>query len=351
MKMKTLAACITMIIVFSIFGNVRGICDSTLAIDSKIIYDVETFPVEQPIYARYAANRSMIDVELAQSLIKNEYSASIIEYPDGEKVYEYTNDVETLEVSTYGYLRYNTDAVMYANEIVVSDAAFSGIDLDFMDAATAEQLCIDVLKGIGIDAAVTNNYGYDVETLKALSDDARQDLLSWQDVGKEVWMKDEWLKEDECYLIKLCYVVCGTPILDGEDSGDFLPVINTSYYDTKSDTPFAGPQIEAIVTANGVEYMRITNNFNLSEVRGDVEICSQELVMDNFANEVAMILDSPVIKIVDMYLKYIPAVIEGKNPRSEFELTPAWIMVRELEQEGERFYAEIMFDATTGERL
>ena len=315
--------------------------------EGRVTYDFDPSTDELPVMYSYVSEYAFIDAEVAAAILLDDSQYQLTcNYDEGEVLTAKICSTEnaTIYSGTSGIFRYSTENIKYTREIASSFYEYPNDALAFMSQNDAIALCESTLNELGITAQAYEVRSLDVDTLIQFSNDSRADLLEWQELGKEVFIKDDWSTDDECYYIDLYQTIDGTPITV------------KGYYDTKTDLFFNGTKISMMVTRNGVE--RIDADYLIQPAQSGevVDSGTMRTALDGYIADKNDELNSVDIHLVDMYVRYVQTFIPGENIYDSFKLIPAWALCMQYNQrssDGEVHtgVTEVYCDIVTGKEL
>lgn len=251
----------------------------------------------------------------------------------------YRADDKELSVYGNGIIEYASDNALYVTQIISEMDTYPIKELGFMTQAEAEQQCIELAECLGLSCQIKEVYALECATLMALADEVYPELKPFADLGKEVRMKEDWTESDECYYVKLSYAVNGTPYMQ------------ENYYDTSTDTFFEGCAIEALVSANGVEYFSASYMPKIIEAARESSVHSfteaKQALIDIYSG---LLMRNP-IEIDGAHLEYVATYEEGYSPAEKFRLVPAWTFERRYEAEDRVTHINMYINAITLEEI
>ena len=314
--------------------------------DGRVLFDVPVISAPESMKS-YSAEYIKFDVEAIKNAFLGdaEFTESIT--PESEKnkyaMYNYASDQATLDIVDQISVSYETNHSLFISQLLSSSEVYPENELSFMSKQEAAELCLNTIQPIFGECMVDKVYSLDADTLRSISDAQREELQEWADIGKEIWLKDDWSQADECYYLKL------KPIIDG------VAYTSESYVDQASDTSYIGCNIEAIVTQNGIESFELYNMPQIIEIYEEQAILSQDAAMKIYADSMNNILGDSKKTIDGMMLELTPVYEPGYHFSERFRVIPAWILKQKVVAvgpEGEIVgHRNILIDAITGEKL
>lgn len=315
--------------------------------EGRVTYDFEPSSEELAPLKSYVSEYASIDVELAAKVLFSDEQYQTEDYYIEDAFISTNCTSDNAEMSVYknGSLDYSTNSIKYTSEILTYDTLeyYQTDNLAFMTSDDAASLCESTLAEIGISSEVYLIASYDVNAIKELSDESKADLLEWQAIGKEVFIRDDWSTDDEFYYIKLYQIIDGIPVSD------------VGYYDSRINMSLSCPYISAIVTRNGIEYIDSGSLIQPTSDSKDVSPCTQKVALDAYIADKNSVLQGADIHLMDMYMRYVPAFIPGQNPNESFNIVPSWTLLRTFDQNENgvinTYFMEIYCDIETGKEL
>ena len=315
--------------------------------EGRVTYDFEPSTNELPVMYSYLSEYAFIDAEVAAAILLDDSQHQLTcDYDDSNVLTAKICSTENAAIysGTSGIFRYSTENIKYIREIASSFYEYQNNELAFMSQNDAIALCESTLNKLGIAAQAYEVRSLDVDTLIQFSNDSRADLLEWQELGKEVYIKDDWNTDDECYYIDLYQTVDG------------IPITVKGYYDTKTNLFFSGTKISMMVTRNGVE--RIDADCLIQPVQSGevVDSGTMRAALDGYIADKNDELNSVDIHLVDMYVRYVQTFIPGEDIYDSFKLIPAWALCMQYNQrvddgEVQTGVTEVYCDIVTGKEL
>ena len=231
---------------------------------------------------------------------------------------------------------------LYALEGILNDETLRQPDLDFASRDEVIQNMLADLAELGLDnVRCAKAYALSAEYLQSTSDDMLSQPDLAEDIrGNRIAFKDTWTKDDECYVLKMQYVV-------GDDE---LPVFvdNTAKSYSFTEVHYENYTLEAVVSKDGIESIRAFRAFETLEAGPAEAIISPDdvvkLISDYYQN---LIVEYPT-EIREITLNYILLPVEGENA---YELRPSWCCRAESQYGSADEYETswIVFDAITGQ--
>ena len=304
---------------FAIFA-MPAIANATT--EGYVTYDFEPYTDSLPIMYSYVSEYAFIDAEVAANVLFGDLQYQVDDAYDNDILVRRICAAEDAMIYSdkYGGFRYSTENAKYTREIASDFFEYPNNELTFMSQSDAILLCESTLNELGITAQAYDVKSLNVDTLIQLSNESRADLLEWQVLGKEVYIKDDWSIDDECYYIDLYNMIDG------------IPVTLSGYYDKKVDSYFSGTTISIIITCNGIEYIDVSNLVHLVSDGEPISSCTMQTALDGYISEKNSELTSVDIYIADMYIRYVQTFIPGENIMNSFRMIPAWTLLRSFDQ-------------------
>ena len=315
--------------------------------EGRVTYDFNPSTNELPTMYSYVSEYAFIDAEnAAKALFSSSQYKLECNYDEYNVLTSKTCTIENSIIISdlYGYFDYSTGNIKYTREIAHSFYEYPQTELAFMSRDDAISLCESTLNELGITAHAYEIRSLDVDTLIQFSNDSRADLLEWQELGKEVYIKDDWCTDDECYYIDLYQTVDG------------IPITIKGYYDTKTDLFFNGTKISMMVTRNGVECIDADCLIQPVQSGEVVDSGTMRTALDGYIANKNDELSSVDIHLVDMYVRYVQTFIPGEDIYDSFKLIPAWALCMQYNQrsndgEVQTYVTEVYCDIVTGKEL
>lgn len=315
--------------------------------DGRVTYDFDPSTDELPTLYSYVSEYAFIDAEEAAKIIFPDSPYDVECYYEENGALDrkecYTENA-MINSSSCGYFRYSTENIKYTTEVFSIFREYPTDELAFMSRDDAVALCESTLNKLGVNAQAYDIQSLSLDTLVELSNDARTDLLEWQEIGKKVYIKDDWSTDDECYHIDLYQMIDG------------IPVSAKGYYDHKIDMYLSGTTIKAIVTRNGIEYVYISSLANPVQAGEAVNSSTMKAALDGYiADKNSELGRSVDLHIVDMYIRYVQTFIPGENVNTSFRMIPSWTLLRAYEQNEDgvmnTYFMDVYCNIETGKEL
>lgn len=314
--------------------------------DGRVLFDIPAISSPERMKS-YSAEYMKFDVEAIKNAFLGDTKFTENITPQSEEneyaMYNYASEQAKLDIVDQISVSYETNHSIYISQLLSSLEVYPENELGFMSRQAAAELCMDMVKSLFGECMVDKVYSLDADLLRSISDAEREELQEWADIGKEIWLKDDWSQADECYYLKL------KPMIDG------VAYTSESYVDQASDASYNGCTIEAIVTQNGIESFTLYNIPQIIETHEEQAILSQDAAMKIYADSVNNILGDSKKTIDGMMLELMPVYEPGYNFWERFRVIPAWILEQKVVAagpEGEIVgHRNILIDAITGEML
>ena len=283
------------------------------------------------------------DLVFPNAVIETDYSqrfaSSNPEYTawglDGHR--EITTDKGLLKASTqFG------DAVtqLYAVEWILNDESLTRPDLSFASREAVIQQVQTLLAEIGLRHVRCDAiYALTADQLQSASDHMAEEFAAEIQEGRLAY-KEKWTADDECYVLNLQITMgeYGLPIFSDDTIKSFA--FTELHYDNC--------KLEAVVSKNGVESLRVSRAVEETEQGAADPILNAEKLIDLISGYYQNIIVEHPTTITEIALNY---VMFPTDSGTAYELKPVWCCraITRYEAENETESKWIVFDARSGQ--
>lgn len=250
----------------------------------------------------------------------------------------YNENTGTFKYATLLGEQVNTMIAYYADS--GADEIFHGSDLSFLSIPDVihfvNQQTPTLMEELTFDAYFNDYevFPLSVDILNQINQFAGPAMDEMAELGKELPRKEKWTQADECYYLLLREEVQGVPFFPNE----FWPVNGVG----NSVSP---PWAEAIVSANGFEYIEISGIWEPISIVERGFAMSLDQACDNYATFHGSLLGEESFTVNRIVFAYVPMLMDNEHFFAKIEYRPAFIFHR-----SDRGMAEA-FDAISGELL
>lgn len=274
------------------------------------IKDYDTYDYEEEDeYGKKAHSVTFVSPEETRLIYGTE--SSKLEYMETELVPSVLNTFVPFEDD-----RYNAD--------LYSDSA----QLSFGTREEAFEKVRKALQAVDINMETDyTGYALDHETMQ--SQEYYEDMDGHIDKSQ---YKPQWSDADDCYYFYIDQIYRGLPLYH-------------VYNQVFGDAGNINAPVQAVVSAEGIEYFEIEKVFTVSEEKGGVSLTDMDSVVKTAADKFNQVLGDAAYEITKAQLYYYVDLSSG---RGVYDVKPAWILSG-CQKGGKKM--QIIIDAQTAEEI
>ncbi|WP_101696623.1 hypothetical protein [Clostridium minihomine] len=285
----------------------------------------------------------------------NNQQASL-EQRDG--ISRYISSEAILDISSSGYIRYNTNLGQYIKSVFNSDSnkdkkIFTEKELSGLSCEKAIEQAAMIIEELGI----TPHLPPQIYSLDSKSLQKKQDLLTqdedynyFVEIGKTK-LKDQWTEEDESYYM----------VFDIESNG--LPISSESYAFKNSEVAVEGSRVTVIVSKAGVQSLEVDGViYEELEKKQPETLIPMAEALESLKQKYEKIILNEELTVKRISLVYVPVITGGSTDKQtgeiinkEMELIPAWSFSIDLAyvKDGQEFThtTVVQINAVTGKEI
>ena len=234
----------------------------------------------------------------------------------------------------------DTITQLYALERILNDESLTRPDLGFASREAVIQQVQTLLAEIGLrhvrcDAIYTLN----ADQLQSASDHMAEEFAAEIQEGRVAY-KEKWTADDECYVLNLQITMgeYGLPIFSDDTIKSF----------SFTELHYANCELEAVVSKNGVESLRVSRAVEEVEQGAADPILNAEKLIDLISGYYQNIIVERPTTITEIGLNYVMFPVDSGTA---YELKPVWCCraITRYEAENETESKWIVFDARSGQ--
>lgn len=272
------------------------------------VYDIYDYE-EEDEYGKMAHSVTYVSPE--ETTLSFGPVSSKLEYMERDLMLAVRNTFVTFEDS-----RYNADLYSKSEQ------------LSFMTREEAFETVQKNLQALDINMeADYTGYALDYETMQ--SQEYYEDMNG--NVDKSQY-KAQWSEADDCYYFYIDQIYRGLPLYH---------VYNKVF----GDAGEINAPVQAVVSAEGIEYLGIEKVFTVSEEKGGVSLAGMDMVVKTAADKYNQVLGDATYEITRARLYYYVDLSSGMGV---YDVKPVWILSGS-EKGGKKM--QMMIDAQTAEEI
>ena len=283
----------------------------------------------------------------------NEQQATL-EQRDG--LNRYISSEAILDISSTGYLRFNTNLGQYTNTVFNSDSKKNTFTNQELSGLSREK-AIEQAKAMMKELDISPHLPPQIYSLDSKSLQKKQDLLTQDEdfnyfvgIGKTK-LKDSWTKEDESYYM----------VFDVESNG--LPISSESYTLKNSEVAVEGSRVSVIVSKAGVQSLEVDGViYQELEKKQPETLIPMTEALESLKQKYEKIILNEELTVKRISLVYVPVITGGSADKQtgeiinkEMELIPAWSFSIDLAyvKDGQEFThtTVVQINAVTGKEI
>lgn len=234
------------------------------------------------------------------------------------------------------------DAVtqLYAVESILNDESLARPDLGFASREAVIQQVQTLLAEIGLKHVQCGAiYALTADQMQSASDHMAEEFDTEIQEGRVAY-KEKWTADDECYVLKLQITMgeYGLPIFSDDTIKSFA--FTELHYDNC--------KLEAVVSKNGVESLRVSRAVEETEQGAADPILNAEKLIDLISGYYQNIIVERPTTITEIALNYVMFPVDSGTA---YELKPVWCChaITRYEADDEIESKWIVFDARSGQ--
>lgn len=234
------------------------------------------------------------------------------------------------------------DAVtqLYAVEWILNDESLTRPDLGFASREAVIQQVLNLFSEIGLKHVQCDAiYALSADQMQSASDHMAEEFDTEIQEGRVAY-KEKWTADDECYVLKLQITMgeYGLPIFSDDTIKSF----------SFTELHYANCELEAVVSKNGVESLRVSRAVEETEQGAADPILNAEKLIDLISGYYQNMLVERPTTITEIALNY---VMFPTDSGTAYELKPVWCCraITRYEAENETESKWIVFDARSGQ--
>ena len=234
----------------------------------------------------------------------------------------------------------DTITQLYALERILNDESLARPDLSFASREAVIQQVLNLFSEIGLKHVQCDAiYALTADQMQSASDHMAEEFDTEIQEGRVAY-KEKWTADDECYVLKLQITMgeYGLPIFSDDTIKSFA--FTELHYDNC--------KLEAVVSKNGVESLRVSRAVEETEQGAADPILNAEKLIDLISGYYQNIIVERPTTITEIALNYVMFPVDSGTA---YELKPVWcchaITRNEADDEIESKW--IVFDARSGQ--